>query len=331
MPKHSIIVPSYNTGESIRKCIESILCQTSSDFELIIVDDGSSDNTPLIIDELAKRDSRIRPIHISNGGVSNARNIGLNIAKGEYVIFVDSDDWIESDYLEQVENRMKDDSDIYIVGITQDFEYEDGSLSHSKVQVAPVYEIIQPNEISKKFGYLKLTINMASACLKSYRRTFIEENRIRFDPRMIILEDYYFVLKCLMNKPQISLLPYIAYHYQLPVILNPAERRGNRDLYPSIHLALLALDNLHLTLNLQGHSYKVMLQNAQEILSYVFRQSVPAKLVKKSRFFSIVAKDPFFLKYSDDMMINGGGRFRLQGRLMKYHLYFLTYLVYRYL
>lgn len=330
-PKHSIIIPAYNTGQEIRKCVESVLAQSYGDWELIIVDDGSNDNTPAIINEYAAMDSRIRVINIPNGGVSNARNVGLDAAHGEYVMFIDSDDRIEHDYLEQVENYMTDDSDIYIVGITQDFEYPDGTLSHSKVQVAPVYQKIIPESLADSFGYLSLTVNMASACLKTYRRTFIEEYRIRFNCQMILLEDYCFVLKCLIRRPQLSLLPYIGYHYQLPVILNPAVRRGNRDFYPSIHLVLEALDQMHQALDLQGHSYKVMLQHAQEILMYVFRQSLSSKFLKKSHYFALIKNDPFFIKYSNDMMINGGGRFRLQCKLMKRHLYFLAFLVYRYL
>lgn len=127
-PKHSIIIPAYNTGNAIRKCIDSIIDQSYTDWELIIVDDGSKDETSAIIDDYAQRDPRIHAIHIPNGGVSNARNVGLDQAQGEYVMFVDSDDWIEHDYLQQVETRMGDDADMYIVGCTQDYTNADGQL-----------------------------------------------------------------------------------------------------------------------------------------------------------------------------------------------------------
>ena len=330
-PKHSIIVPAYNTGNAISKCIESIICQTFHDFELIIIDDGSKDQTPLIIDKYAAVDCRIKAIHIPNGGVSNARNVGLEVAKGEYVMFIDSDDWIEADYLEQIEKRLDDNSDIYIVGITQDFQLPDGSLSHSKVQVAPIYQKITSEAVASEFGYLKLTVNIASACLKTYRRSFIQNCDIRFDTRMIVLEDYYFVLKCLSHKPQITNIPYVGYHYQLPVHLNILERRRNRELYPSITLVLDALEKMNQILNLKGHSYNVFLRNALEIIGYVFMQSRNAPFFEKSKYFSFVTKDPFFIKYCDEMAVNGGGRFRLQYKLMKFHLYNLAYLAYRYL
>ena len=112
-PKYSIIVPAYNTGDAIRRCIDSVLKQTYINWELVIVDDGSKDKTPEIIEEYTNNDNRIKAFHIPNGGVSNARNVGLVEVQGEYVMFVDSDDWIDPDYLQQVENHMDDDADIY--------------------------------------------------------------------------------------------------------------------------------------------------------------------------------------------------------------------------
>lgn len=95
----SVIVPVYNVEPYLRQCIDSILAQTYRDFELILVDDGSPDNCGAICDEYARRDSRIRVIHQENGGLSAARNAGIDIATGEYISFVDSDDWVHPEYL----------------------------------------------------------------------------------------------------------------------------------------------------------------------------------------------------------------------------------------
>lgn len=100
MPKISIIVPIYNVEEYIHRCIDSILAQTFTDFELILVDDGSPDRCGEMCDEYAKKDSRIKVIHKENGGLSDARNAGLEIAQGDFIGFVDSDDYIESDMYE---------------------------------------------------------------------------------------------------------------------------------------------------------------------------------------------------------------------------------------
>lgn len=99
-PKVSIIVPAYKVENYLHKCIDSILAQTLSDFELILVNDGSPDNCGEICDEYAIKDSRVRVIHKENGGLATARNAGINIAKGEYIGFVDSDDWIEPNMYE---------------------------------------------------------------------------------------------------------------------------------------------------------------------------------------------------------------------------------------
>ena len=97
MPKLSVIVPVYNTEKYLRECIDSILAQTFTDFELILVDDGSTDGSGAICDEYAAKDPRIQVIHQENGGITVARKSGVRIARGEYVTFVDSDDWIDKD------------------------------------------------------------------------------------------------------------------------------------------------------------------------------------------------------------------------------------------
>lgn len=109
-PKISIIVPVYNVEKYIHKCIDSILNQTFKDFELILVDDGSTDNCGQICDEYAKKDSRVIVIHKENGGQATARNIALDIAKGEYIGFVDSDDYIEFDMYEFLYNLCIDNN-----------------------------------------------------------------------------------------------------------------------------------------------------------------------------------------------------------------------------
>ena len=109
-PKISIIVPVYKVEKYIHKCIDSILNQTFKDFELILVDDGSPDNCGKICDEYAKKDSRVIVIHKENGGLSSARNSGLDIARGDYIGFVDSDDYIENDMYELLYNLCEENN-----------------------------------------------------------------------------------------------------------------------------------------------------------------------------------------------------------------------------
>lgn len=106
-PEISVIVPVYKVEKYLPKCIESILNQTFTNFELLLIDDGSPDRSGIICDEYALKDNRIRVVHKANGGVSSARNCGLNIAQGKYISFVDSDDWIEPDMYKKILNAIK--------------------------------------------------------------------------------------------------------------------------------------------------------------------------------------------------------------------------------
>lgn len=104
----SVIVPVYKVEPYLRRCVDSILAQTYTDFELILVDDGSPDSCGAICDEYAGKDSRVRVIHQENGGLSAARNAGIDLARGEYLTFVDSDDWVHSEYLAYLYRAIQD-------------------------------------------------------------------------------------------------------------------------------------------------------------------------------------------------------------------------------
>ena len=114
--KLSIIIPTYNSASVLPKALDSIVCQTFTDWECILVDDGSPDRSGKICDEYAEKDKRFRVFHQENAGVSAARNKGLDEAKGEYVNFVDSDDWVETNALEEYISHMSDDVDFVVSG-----------------------------------------------------------------------------------------------------------------------------------------------------------------------------------------------------------------------
>lgn len=114
-PKISVICPVYNVEKYIHRCLNSILNQTFTNFELILIDDGSKDNSGIICDEYAYKDSRITVIHKQNGGVASARQVGTDIARGNYIIHVDPDDWVSQDYLEKLFSKAHEtDADVII-------------------------------------------------------------------------------------------------------------------------------------------------------------------------------------------------------------------------
>lgn len=172
----SVIVPIYKVQDYLDECIESIINQTYSNLEVILVDDGSPDRCPQMCDEWAKRDSRIRVVHKKNGGLSSARNAGIDVAKGDYISFVDSDDFICQDALENLYNRIKDDKSI---GITSGliYRYQDGSISNFKDQWLCSKEIV----ISASEFLLETMSQKTSYTVwnKLYRRDIIGNTRFR--------------------------------------------------------------------------------------------------------------------------------------------------------
>ncbi|MGF2941895.1 glycosyltransferase family 2 protein [Enterococcus xiangfangensis] len=132
----SIIVPVYNVEKYLRKCVDSILAQTFTDFELILVDDGSPDNSGAICDQYAEKDSRIKVIHKENGGLSDARNAGIEVAKGKYLGFIDSDDYIADDMYELLYNNIiKEKADLSICGIYHVYEGKEPERKIEKYMV----------------------------------------------------------------------------------------------------------------------------------------------------------------------------------------------------
>lgn len=182
-PSVTIIVPCYNAEATLERCIESLLAQTCSDFELILVNDGSSDRTGKIIDNYAVQDSRISAIHKSNGGVSTARNAALDVARGEYIVFADADDeikprWIDT-FLSIVGNKDIAVQGIDFVGDT--FSVKSIGTAESSDNRTLVSRLIKNWGLGYLFG-------------KIFRRDIIEKNHIRFDPEIKFREDDIFVL-----------------------------------------------------------------------------------------------------------------------------------------
>ena len=117
-PLISVIVPIYHVEQYLNRCVESLVNQTYSNLEIILVDDGSPDNCPKMCDDWVQKDSRIKVIHKGNGGLSDARNAGMQIANGDVISFIDSDDWIDPKFFEVMLNVMQDDeSDIVSCGV----------------------------------------------------------------------------------------------------------------------------------------------------------------------------------------------------------------------
>ncbi len=186
----SIIVPVYKSEKHLQKCIESLTNQTLKEIEIILVDDGSPDNSGKICDDYSEKDERIRVIHKKNGGVSSARNRGIQEALGEYIVFIDSDDWIEEQYIEQlVDAKNRYDNYEIICGYrTVTFDGVVGETYFSKDEK----ESVIPFE-----RYMELVIKVLaqSPVNKLFHVKTIKDEKIRFDENLSLGEDMLFCLE----------------------------------------------------------------------------------------------------------------------------------------
>ncbi len=148
-PLISVVVPVYNVEKYIHKCVDSIINQTYKNLEIILVDDGSPDNCPKICDEFAKNDKRIKVIHKQNGGLSDARNVGIEVAKGKYITFIDSDDYIETNYVELLYNTINDDKSDISIG-SHKVIYDSGKIIDKSTSERT---ILNPKEVLKRILY----------------------------------------------------------------------------------------------------------------------------------------------------------------------------------
>ncbi|WP_407856661.1 glycosyltransferase family 2 protein [Enterococcus hailinensis] len=184
----SIIVPVYKVEKYLEKCVDSILAQTFTDFELILVDDGSPDNSGTICDEYAKKDPRVKVIHKENGGLSSARNAGINIAKGKYLGFIDSDDYIADDMYEILyKNIVKYNADISSIELISVYNDQFSLKRHSST-----VKVLNQEQVMR--SVLEGTCFYAYAWNKLYRRELFET--IRF-PQGRTFEDAFIIMKLL--------------------------------------------------------------------------------------------------------------------------------------
>lgn len=200
----SVIVPIYNVEKYLSKCVDSIINQTYKNLEIILVDDGSPDNCPKICDEYENQDSRIKVIHKENGGLSDARNAGMKIASGDYIFFVDSDDWISVDTL----YRLLDSAEQYGADIAECNIY---SVKDNRTE----------EYYSNKFALYDNNYSIMQAYIKDYKiKTVVWNKLYKKDILKNILfevgkynEDEFFTYRVLSNSERLVHIDYCGYYY----------------------------------------------------------------------------------------------------------------------
>ena len=204
-PIISVIVPVYETEKYLNECIESILNQTFSDLELILVDDGSTDQSGEICETYKMQDTRVKVLHKENGGVASARNIGIKVSQGEYLTFVDSDDYLVPDAL----NNLYNDIITYEADISCGLMCSDSEVGSESLQNG-IYEIWKRKDALIKS--LEDNHFTYSSCAKLYRKEFLEDTR--FEEGRKIHEDSYFVFCCFCKEPTVVVNNVGIYNYR---------------------------------------------------------------------------------------------------------------------
>ena len=302
----SVIVPAYNVDKYIEKCLDSILNQSYKNIEVIVIDDGSSDNTFSICQRYCGIDSRVKLVHQENSGVSAARNHGLKMCSGTCVLFVDADDWIESSMIEElydaliihnadlvVSNYFKDNinsSDTTTTQSNKDFYLLDKE-HESLIMLASCF--LNPNEWPYFFpSFMNCGYNMCSPFAKMYRTSFIKDNKLLFNELMVLGEDQDFNMRFVNSINRICYCTKPYYHYTIRIGSASHNSDGlyekhintNNILYSTIRDInssedLIPYWNAHMVENIfiilrnvfNGHiSFKLYMENVKRFKQYLF-------------------------------------------------------------
>lgn len=293
MPLVSIIVPVYNVEKYLRKCVDSILAQTFTDFECILVDDGSTDGSPGICNEYAKKDSRIVVIHQNNGGLPAARNTGLDRTAGEWIGFVDSDDWCESEMFQFLyENAMKSNADVSICIDRHIIESTGEIVNHKNTGRETIFD----NHDDAIYTLFQYPFGVSS-CSRLLKVAVLREHHIRYDPAQKDSEDILFSYHLFKCSKRIIYSPAAYYNYlqrQSSISHKPPLKRSlvfrvydtllsletNKKLQTFLHIQKAGFASSVCYLAVEDHideRYKYFAGIAKANLLYVFRLRLPLR------------------------------------------------------
>ncbi len=216
MPTISVIIPVYNVEKYLSQCLDTIIAQTFADIEIICVNDGSTDSSRKILEQYAKNDSRIKIVDKKNGGLSSARNAGMKIATGEFISFIDADDWVDTTMLEKLyQNITLLSSDISICAVHQ-FDELTQKIDDSKPYFTLGY--FDESFDNKVFSYRDTKDFLMNVCVmawnKLYRKSFLDECQAQF-PDGLVFEDGTFFFSIFFKTQRISLVRDFLYYYRI--------------------------------------------------------------------------------------------------------------------
>lgn len=274
--KISVILPVYNAEKTIRRCVESVLAQSMPDFELLIIDDGSIDETPTIIDTYAKQDQRVRVFHKENSGVASARQLGIENAKGYYSIHVDADDWIEPPELSSLYKKaVSEDADLVICDY---YRVIDNNVQYISQNIKDCNSLSLLNDVITD----KVRTYLWSMLIK---HSLYEKYNISFPLKMTYVEDTFVVAKLLLNNINVCYLPKAFYYYEVSanefslskIAENSISKEGLNSLKYFIDFFEKNLYDNHVNISLDKRKvdYKKLLWNSRVGSKKLFVETYP--------------------------------------------------------
>lgn len=322
--KISIIIPVYNVEKYISECIESILKQTYKDFELLLINDGSTDTSGIICDKYAQLDKRVHVFHKRNEGVSKARNLGIEYATGEWICFIDSDDWILSNYLETIINDTNI-ADLTFWGFqlhyanTLQTEYKPlDRFFNERKAIEDCLAYLKHN--NQHFEYLGYTVN------KLFKASIIKEHHIRFIDNLSIREDEVFTLSYARYISSIRVKSSPLYNYRI-LQTGLSHKTKSKQEYLSLIKELNEVLQYY-------HGSNLLLAEENSILNYYFQALITDIPFSKSWFIllnNLIEKGRFLQKKNS--IYNNSRKmkliFRYNFKLYSYIVTILINIIYR--
>lgn len=266
-PLISVIVPVYRAEQVLARCVDSLLAQTYKHLEIILVEDGSPDNSGILCDAYAAKDTRIRVLHQTNAGPSAARNRGMQAANGDFICFVDADDYVDKDYISHFANGLGEDVDLVFQGIC---EIRDGN----EIRKVPSAEIYEKATLSDAIADINTQSMFGYVCNKCYRRSIIEEHHLRFRTDISLSEDRIFALEYMLYVRRMQVVSGCSYYYELQHSGLTLKRRAYEELKAAADAnlkAALQLLQLSPSKRFEHDTRRMYVMNAFAFLSALFR------------------------------------------------------------